>query len=275
MMPLQLSSAPRALPVAIHPATASIDTLLGTPGPGWITGRSPHFVLHLERPARGTSVPAMLDSLETAWKRAIGLLGARVPDGVEAHVFVTASRTRFSGLLAPEARGVTTRLRRAGEIVILVRNDSVRAYVQHEVMHVASYAAWGPPPPKLVWLIEGLASFADGRCQNSTILAVGRDLLASRPGLTAEKVLDHFTDLWRSERANSYVFAGTLVDYLWASRGRTGVRRIWQGEDRVADVGPLPNAGGELTTAWRQYVGRAAGTTPGVDLNSLKSAGCG
>ena len=259
----------------IDPRTASIDTLLETPGPRWASARSSHFVLHLERSARGTSVVAMLDSLETAWRRAVELLATSVADGEQVNVFVTASRTRFAGLVTPEARGLTTRLPNAGTIVLLVRNDSVRDYVQHEVMHVVSSAAWGPTRSGLAWLAEGLATFADGRCQNSTIDAVGRDLLAARPGFTAEMLMDHFSDLWRSERAASYVFAGTLVDYLWSSRGRDGVRRIWQGQARIVDVGPLPGTAGELTTGWRQYVARVAGATHGIALNSLQRAGCG
>ena len=217
----------------------------------------------------------MLDSLETAWERAIDLLGGSNANGAQAEVFVTASRTRFSGLVTSEARGLTTRLPRTGEVVVLIRNDSVRAYVQHEIMHVASYAAWGPPQPGLAWLVEGLATFADGRCQNSTLQAVGRDLLATRSDMTALKILDHFIDLWQAERAASYVLSGTLVDYLWRSRGRLGVRRIWQGLDTLVDIGPWPGAGGELTAAWRQYVAQAAGTTPGIDLESLQRAGCG
>lgn len=273
--PLQLALAQSAKTASVSPVTASIDTLLNTPGPPWITTRSSHFILHLERTAQRTSARAMIDSLETAWEHAIDLLGSPTPTAATAQVFVTASRTRFAGLVAPDARGLTTRLPQAGTIVILVRNDSVRPYIQHEVMHVASYAAWGPPQPALAWLAEGLASFADGRCQNSTIRAVGRDLLAARPDITADRILHHFVDLWRTERAVSYVVAGTFVDYLWASRGSIGVRRLWQSQDDLSDVGPLPGVGGELTATWRQYVAQVAGSTAGIELASLARDGCG
>jgi hypothetical protein len=217
----------------------------------------------------------MLDTLERAWQHAMELLGSPNLPGIQAHVFITGSRTRFPGLMTPEARGLTTRLPFAGEIVILVKNDSVRAYVQHEVMHVAATAAWGQSAPNMAWLAEGLAAFADGRCQTSTIRAVGRDLLASRQEVTAQAIMDHFTDLWRTERAASYVLAGTLVDYLWATRGRIGVRRLWQRQDSLTDASILPGAVGALSAEWRAYVRRVSGQEPGIDLASLQCCGCG
>lgn len=254
---------------------ATVQWFVDTPGPAWVSGRSRHFVVHLERPVRAGTVTRMLDSLEAAWTSAVDLLQANVADEPRVQVFVTASRTRFAPVVDAQARGLTTRLPDGTDVTILVRNDSVRAHTRHEVMHVVSFRAWGVPGASRAWLSEGLATFADGRCQGTTIVAVGRDLLASRPRFTAAELLAGFTPLWRSERGAAYVLAGTFVGYLWAARGRDGVHRLWRGVDTLTDAGILPGTAGNLTVGWRAYVQERAGGTPGLTPAAFERAACG
>ena len=259
----------------LNPATVTIDTLLQTRGPGWTTIRSHHFVLHIERAAHDASATALLDSLEAAWDHATTLLATPELRMERAHVFVTASRTRFGGLMPPEARGLTTRLPGAGDVVVLISNDSVRAYTRHEVMHLVASHAWGPPSPGATWLAEGLSTFADGRCQQTTVIAAARDILNERPDYVAADIVKHFVELWRVQRGAAYVLAGSLVDYLWSKRGSAGVRRLWEGTDSLIDVGVLPGTRGALTAEWRAYVAGKAGAAPGIDATALQRAACG
>ena len=279
-----------------------LDSLRNTPGPVWSTGQSKHFILYVERPtsavniavvpsgARGalplssraqsrdlhsSDVARMLDSLETAWTSALELLGARYVDETRIPVFVTRSRSRFGRLVPPEAKGLTTSLTGGGDVMILVQNDSVRAHTRHEVMHLVSRRAWGASRRYGPWLIEGLATFADARCQTSSIRAVGRDLLASRRSVVADDLLTNFVPMWRSDRAAAYVLAGTFVDYLWASRGRDGVHRLWQGIDTLSDAAMVPGLAGELTSGWRAHVARVAGSSAGLDTAAFRRLGCG
>jgi hypothetical protein len=251
----------------------TMDALTRTAGPAWSTAESRHFIVHLERPVSADDVTRMLDSLEAAWSGALALLGATTIDETRTPVFVTHSRTRFGRLLPPEGKGLTTSFAGGGDVILLVMNDSVRAYTRHEVMHLVSRRVWGVGHG--MWLVEGLATFADGRCQGSTIRAVGRDLLASRRTLITNDLLTGFEPLWRSDRASAYVLTGTLVDYLWASHGRDGVRRLWQGADTLSEAAVLPGLGGELTAGWRAYVARVAGTSPGLESATFARLGCG
>jgi hypothetical protein len=260
---------------AFDPKTATLDTLLRTRGPKWITDKSKHFVLHLEAPASSDAAPAMLDSLEIAWRHAIELLQTTIPDAPQAQVFVTASRTRFARLVAPEVRGLTTKLRDGTPVIIFVRNDSVHAYIRHEAMHLVSFRAWGMPAPASgAWLSEGLGTFADGQCQGRPMVAVARDLLAARPGMTITDVTTHFLDIHSKERSASYMLAGSVVEYLWNSRGRDGVHRLWRGVDSLNESGMLRGLGGDLTAQWRQDVSRRAGSTPGVPAALFARRGC-
>ena len=253
----------------------ALDSLRRTSGPGWSTARSRHFVLYVERPSSVASATQMLDSLEDAWVNAVELLGARDVDETPTPVFVTRSRSRFGRLVPPVAKGLTTSLAGGGDVMILVRNDTVRAHTRHEVMHLLSTRAWGTSRAHGAWLIEGLATFAEGWCQRSTIRAVGRDLLAARPAVVANDVLTNFLPMWESDRAAAYVLAGTFVDYLWATRGRDGVRRLWQGTDSLSDAAMVPGLPGALTAGWRAHIKRVAGSDAGLDTAAFRRLGCG
>ncbi|HEV7992865.1 MAG TPA: hypothetical protein VGP25_13625 [Gemmatimonadaceae bacterium] len=266
----QLSGAP-----ALQHAAFTLDSISRTSGPAWDTVRSRHFIVHLERPSSAASAAQMLDSLEAAWDGAVSLLRESPAGETHAHVFVTRSRTRFPALLSPESKGLMTRLVGRGEVIILVQNDSVRAYTRHEVMHLVTWRVWGAAVTGNAWLIEGLATFADGRCQGSTIRAVGRDLLSARSSIRAGDLLTNFLSMYRSDRAATYVLAGTFVDYLWASRGRNGVKRLWRGDDSLIDIGVLPGLGGDLTAGWRAHVARSAGQSAGLDPVAFRRFGCG
>jgi hypothetical protein len=270
------AGAAQAQPSVAHvlePATVNVDTLRQTPGPAWLRGASRHFIVYREQPVSAISLEATIDSLESAWVAATTLLDQRVRETPRAYVFVTSSRTRFAGVVAPQVKGLTMRLRSGDDLIVLVENDSVRAYSRHEVMHLVASRGWGRA--SRLWLAEGLATFADGRCQTSTTLAVGRDLLAARPMLRIQDIDENFLTMSLTERGTAYVFAGTLVDYLWSSRGRDGVRRLWMGRDSLIDVGVLAGLAGEETAAWRAYVARKAGVTPGLAPSAVQRAGCG
>jgi hypothetical protein len=230
-------------------------------------------VIYVERDNRFATRAEMLDSLETAWQSAVALLGAPVTDGPRIPVVVTASRTRFSRLLEPQGKGLTTQMPGGGEVIILVRNDSVRAYTRHEVMHVVSGRTWGWAGPAGGWLIEGLATFADGRCQTTSITAVAQDLFRATPSVTAQDVARDFASLHRADRARAYVLAGTLVGSLWELRGREGVRRLWQGVDTLPATRRLDAS--DPTAGWRGYVMRHAATAPSLDTAAFRRQGCG
>lgn len=269
-----LGAAQPAAQASLRPSALALDSLLSSPGPRWRRGQSDHFVVHVERQARLT--PArMLDSLEAAWVHAVALLGAPVAVTPRIHVLVTASRTRFPRLLTPQAKGLATWMPNGGEVIILVANDSVRALTRHEVMHLVAQRAWRPAAPSRTWLSEGLATFADGQCQGTTIMAVGRDLLQVQPALTVDHVMTHFIELWQTDRGRAYVLAGTLAGFLWESRGRAYVQRVWQGEDLMHPPGAFPVSGDALTREWRAHVARAAGAAPGIDPAAFGRAACG
>jgi hypothetical protein len=258
-----------------------LDALLHTPGPAWNVSRSRHFIVYVERGDRNAERNAgITDSLESAWVNAEQILGTRVPDASAVPVLVTASRTRFPRLMIPDNKGLTRWTADGSAIIILVHNDSVKAYARHEVMHLAAARARGHPRSTAPWLTEGLATYADGRCQGTTIAAVARDLLRESPAMTIDDATARFLQTATLNRARTYVLVGTIVGYLWESRGRDGVRALWQGRDSLAASVPTASAPGspfksDPSIAWHAYVARVGGKRPGIDTAAFRRAGCG
>jgi hypothetical protein len=258
-----------------------LDSLLHAPGPPWTIFRSQHFVVYVERGDRNAKRNAgIADSLESAWINAEQLVGTRISDTSAVPVLVTASRARFPRLMIPDNKGLTRWTTAGSAIIILVHNDSVKAYTRHEVMHLAAVRAWGYPRTTGAWINEGLATYADGRCQGTTIAAVARDLLRQSPAMTIDDATARFLQTATLNRARAYVLVGTIVGYLWESRGRDGVRALWQGRDSLATSVPTASAPGspfksDPTIAWHAYVARVAGKQPGIDDAAFRRAGCG
>lgn len=263
--------------------TRIVDHLRETPGPPWRTSSSAHFHLHVEQhPWLEANATGLLDSLELAWTNAVARIGDPAIEEPIA-VFVTTSRTRLGPYAGPRARAVAMASRADGNVIIFAHNDTVRAFTRHEVMHIVAAHRWGRVAPGRSWLVEGLATWADGRCRDASIYAVARDQLALRPLLTARELVTQWDRLRDEKRDVAYALAASLVDFLWETRGREFVRHVWRGIEDPLARSPLAElaapgsafGAADITNAWRDHVKRRAGNQPGVDPAIFARFGCG
>jgi hypothetical protein len=251
--------------------TAIAAGLLGTAGPGWDTASSHHFLVFAERGERPRyDIRALIDSLETAWRDGLAILEGPEPDIPRITVLVTRSRQRFGPTMSPRNKGLAIADQSGEETILLVHNDSVRLYARHEVMHTLSRRAWGASQG--MWVMEGIAVVADGRCLGSSVLAVARDVLRNKPELTAGAFAKSFNAMVREDLASAYVLAGSLVNFLRARGGIPLVRQAWT---LGADLVDQPASSDLTRTDWRTYVERASVGLPGIRLDSLARFGCG
>jgi hypothetical protein len=261
-------------PFGPDPGIVTLDSLLSSDGPHWGQVRSPHFVLYTERDARSRPAPtALLESLEAAWAHAVTRLAAPVVDPSPITVLVTRTAARFPRVLAPSSRGVLRRTSTGGELIVLVHNDSVRAFTRHEVMHAVARRVWGAPGAP--WVDEGLATWADGRCQSASVLAVARDALRAEPELTAAGLPARFArgaGPFLAPRHTAYVLAASLVDFVYGRGGPEALRTTWR--TGVPPGGPA-SATGSVTASWRRHVERAAAGQRGLSSSALAARGCG
>ena len=253
-------------------AALGVDSLLASPGPAWLEARSAHFVVHFEPVALPPlAAGAFLDSLETAWATATTLIG----ETPKLSGLVVGSAARFPRMLSPISKGLTFPEGPGhGATIILVHNDSVRAYARHEVMHVVSMSAWGRD--SLAWVAEGVATWADGRCQGTTTLAVARDALRAEPRLSVRGLTPTFFErvqLSQGERARVYAIAASFVAFTYARGGRAAVHDLWQKGLPPASSRVFP--ADTLDAAWRAWVERASAGQPSLTEGALARRGCG
>ena len=269
------------VPTVVVPRPAPpVDSLLRASGVEWERRRGRRIVLYT---AAGVSSPrtlapsALLDSLDAAWIHAVALAGAPPADTAPIVVVVTPSWERFPRLLAASARGVAYEGGRgAGPLILLVHHDSARAYVRHEVMHVVAPAVWGAPATQ--WVAEGVATWADGRCQGTSVLAVARELLQAEPELTVGGLPARFRrGIGRrvGPRHAAYVLAASFVAFVDAVAGRDALRAVWRTGNTDAGGPTVSGDDAAVTAAWRRFVERAAADEPGLAAGALAAHGCG
>ncbi len=241
--------------------------MLKTAGPGFDSASSRHFLVYAERGEHPRyDVRAFIDSLETAWRDNVALLESPEPDIPKVSVLVTRSRHRFAGVMSPTNKGISIAAQNDGETIFLVHNDSVRLHARHEVMHTLSRLAWGTS--QNWWIMEGLASAADGRCLGSSSMAVARDVLRAKPELTPGEFVRSFRQLVTEHLSSAYVLAESLVQFLRSRGGLTLVRQAWTSEADLVDQA-------STSDQWRAFVEAATTGQAGVRADSFARLGCG
>jgi len=279
---------------SVAPSRAqAVQRYLAMPGLSWDVDSSEHFIVRTLRGARfPVPRPAMLDSLEAGWTNANRVLRTDVSFSERVPVFVIPSPSTVH-FADPAMRGAA-QSQKGGEIVFIIHNDSVKAYTRHEVMHVITRATWGGPSSRdNVWMVEALGQLADGVCQGVPTVVAARDIMRWSPIKTAFDFTTRFYQSIKIDRAGTYVLAGSMLEYLWDTKGPEGVRAIWRSREpaakalTTAKTSSLASMSGNLmqstsaipifddpTPAWRAWVLEQAGSTPGLDSASFARYGC-
>ena len=258
----------------LTPPAMSVDSLLQSDWTNWEQAHSAHFVLYTKA---GASYPssrvAVLDSLEEAWTHDLALLGAKNLEGPPISAVIIDSWSSFPMMVAPSTRGFMRLERNGGQLIVLVYNNEIRLFSRHEVMHAVSYRFWGGPGA--AWVDEGLATFADGRCQGTTVLAVARDLLRAEPEFTAADLDARYRTSAGpvlGRRLRAYVLAASMVSFAYAYGGLEAVRLLRRdGITALTTWVPTDS----LTKKWRKYVQRAAAGERGLSSEAIDAHGCG
>lgn len=213
---------------------------------------------------------ARIDSLAAAAEAArrldLAYLGAR-EFGLPIDVFYLDSRAQMQALVGQPVTGFADRSARA---VFLVVNRSWRAFDRHELMHVLSAHLWGPPADSADWLVEGLATFADGRCGGYPLDTLLAERARTGDLVPFDMVVARFRQL---DDLTAYLQAGSMVGHLYRSHGRDAVRDLWEnGVARAPEVLGRPVA--KLEREWRAALAATPGLPPAV-LERVWSYGCG
>ncbi|GLC24444.1 hypothetical protein [Roseisolibacter agri] len=263
-----VAAARRAAPGPDGHTAPFVRRVLASSGGRWVEHRALGLHVHAPAGSRAARVlPALAAQAVAARDADLRLLGATIDT---THLELLALDTREA--MRPFTGGTPGGwAESAASAVLFVTNDSARAPLRHELMHVLSWQRWGTPAGH--WISEGLAMHAVGRCH-------GRDVHAMAAALAAEGRLVPLAELPRrfdvqgEAGAAMYVQAGSFVRHVLDTYGTARLRALWQGGLRSA---PLA-LGADVPTlerAWRARVDAAKTSEPWAAMwAEVRSSGC-
>lgn len=155
-------------------------------------------------------------------------------------------------------------------VAVVVTNDTLAPPLTHELTHVLTYHAWGRPAEPSAWIMEGIATATSRRCGAYDLRAIGKMLLLANRLPSVRRLTQEFRTLPQGE---TYVSAGTFVDYLARQLGPGTPQRIWS-----SGADSLPAITGRdwhrLESEWREYLRRSPTIAPPSVRFTLAGRGC-
>jgi hypothetical protein len=196
---------------------------LEQPGVRWSSRATPHVISYAKR---GSASERRLRANAAAAERAVAStlrwLGASDSAGT-IRLFFVDSRDEMVPLTSARTAGWS--LTDEGT-AFLVAGGSVSPGIRHEVAHLLSWRLWGAPGG--VWLSEGVASYAPGRCRGYAV----EDIAAALDRAGALVPLDSLRQRFvfdGDEGTVHYLQAASLVAYVDQTYGRRRLRAFWRG----------------------------------------------
>jgi hypothetical protein len=245
-------SVERSQPAEVGIESGLVAAALARADVRWERDSTAHFRLFA---VAGTPAAARLDRLGAAAERArtaaLALLGeAEYPRPVT--LLFLPTREAMRGFVGWPAGGWGIA---AEDAAFFVATDSLHPALRHELMHVFSWNAWGPPfggESRGQWISEGLAVLAPGGCQGIGLHAIA-GALGHEGRLVSWASMDTAFD---ARTFASNVQAGSVVGFVRERHGVRGVRTLWRrGLAGLAELaGTTPDS---LERAWRALVSDA------------------
>jgi len=183
-------------------------------------------------------------------------------------VFYIRSRDEMQEIIGMKAKGFTDHRSRT---VILVYNDSTRAYHNHEIMHAVALGLWGFPADSNHCFIEGMAVYADNPCLGYPVHQIAAYLMHEKKLISFDALFNRFRS---QEDMPSYMEAGSVFQFLVETYGQRKVKELWQ--KGVTEIRSILGEGLEnLEKNYHRFLVRQYPVKPDVNWSFLQTNGCG
>jgi len=238
---------------------------LARPGFAWRTLEANGIHLHyLPGGDAAANAPELARRAEAALRYDLAL--ARMPavrDTVE--LFLVDSREQARQLTGQGYMGQAI----PGELTaFFVVEPGKPPLFRHEIMHALSLKLWGTPRTAS-WLSEGVATWAQDRCQGHGVDAIAAGFLRDGRLPALGELANRF---WEIDEMHAYITAGSAVAFVAHAGGAGAVEALWK-LDPQANAHPLGAGGVEMEAAWRRHLGSIPPAR--LDTARLRQHGCG
>lgn len=141
--------------------------------------------------------------------------------------------------------------------------------IKHEIMHMVSMTAWGPPPPNVTWLNEGLATYAANNCSGYTVSEIYRFFLEKKMLLSIDTLANNFR---QTKEMISYHQSACIVEYLIKNFGIEKFEIFWKnGYSSFEPIYGISYA--QLVLDLNKHIMKEHPIAPAIDWSVLKE-GC-
>lgn len=97
--------------------------------------------------------------------------------------------------------------------------------IKHELMHIISMTAWGPPPPNCNWLNEGLATYSENNCSGYSVAEMYRYFMEKDMLIPIDSLSNHF---FQADEMISYHQSAYIVEYMILNYGIEKLEALWK-----------------------------------------------
>ena len=185
------------------------------------------------------------------------------------YVIVVESRDEMKNFVGIRHKGMTSL---ENDLIFLVYNQNTRAYIRHELFHLAAFRLWGRPSNRI--LDEGGAMYADSICLNydNPIIVLNKYLFENNLWFPFNDLKDNFNKLAHENDMIAYLQSALIFKYLYENYGLEKIEELWKnGFDNFSKI-----YGFDYNDLKNRLIKLFISTdSENVDWNELMQKGCG
>jgi len=153
--------------------------------------------------------------------------------------------------------------------VVLVFNESWRAFERHELTHVVTLGTWQTPAGPAV--VEGLATYVDGDCGGYEHGRITRTMLDMGALLQLETLGGDFR---RQDDLVAYLQAASTMEFMVQRLGPDVMHLLWIRGLRAAP-GLLETSVGDFESQFENWLSSTYDPLPAGAWDAIRNGGCG
>ncbi len=194
----------------------------------WITIETRNTRIHFPLGSYAEARQQLLPGRAEGSRRAV-LTRLAVPEYPQPlHLFYVDSRQDMEKLTGSPVTGFSYYDEHA---IVTVFNDGWRAFERHELAHVVTLGTWTPPAGPAV--VEGLATYVDGRCGGYENGRIARTILDQGLLIPMEALVGDFR---RQNDLIAYLQAASIIEFMVYRLGPGAVAALWDQGLRASPV---------------------------------------
>ena len=260
---LMMGCSPPAPPSADK---AQVQRIMNDPRYEWVTIETPktriHFPVGSFAQTKRGSLPAQAEeSRSTVLQR---LSEADYSNTID--VFYIDNRRDMESLVGSPVTGFAYF---DDDAVVVVFNDTWRAFERHELTHVVTLGTWQSPAEPAV--VEGLATYVDGYCGGYENGRVVRTILDTGAGIRLETLTGDFRN---QDDLVAYLQASSAIDFAVQQLGPQAIRVLWdRGLRAISEL--LEISLHEYESRFEDWLASTYDPIPPAAWTAIRDAGCG